>query len=168
MSSAEVLTEMRERVQQMRAPSLPNASGQGADDFGRSVRNFLLMLIDYTRAASPIWSDATIGAALVNNLAVPVVAALGSIPANIIRLDNTSGGPASLTGVVAPGASQLGVLRLLNVSGNAISLEHENAGSAVANRFLTPGGVVFPLGLNGAALLVYDPDADRWRVLSGT
>lgn len=165
MSSAEALTDMRVRVQQMRSPSLPNASGQGADDFGRAVRNFLLQLIDCTRSMTPIWGDATIGAALVNNLAIPAV---GGVLSTIIRLDNTSGGAASLSGVVAPTATQLGVVRLLNISSDVVNLEHENAGSAVANRFLTPGGAAFPLALNGAGLLVYDPDAGRWRVLSGT
>lgn len=162
MSSATVLTTLRARIQQMRAPALPNPSGQNSSDFGTSVRNFLTQTLDCLRLHTPIWGDAAL-AANTNNLAFAL--ANGLLP-NTIRLDNTAGGAIDLTGIVAPTTDQPGFYYLVNVSSDSISLKNENAGSSAPNRFLTPGGADVVLGLNNPVHIAYDPDATRWRVLS--
>lgn len=145
----------------MRAPSLPNSSGQGSADFGTSVRTYLLQLIDCLRLQTTIWGNATLPAST-NNLAIP---APGGIQPNTIRLSNTAGGAIDLTGLVAPTDTQVGYFYLLNITSDTISLKSENAGSTSGNRFLTPGGADVALGLNAPVKVAYDPDALRWRVL---
>lgn len=80
-----------------------------------------------------------------------------------------TGSDHSLTGI-ANGAGQEGaggrVLWLVNITGSALNLlvQHDNAGSLVANRILLPHGTV-ALMPNSAVQLWYDLSALRWRLV---
>jgi hypothetical protein len=82
-------------------------------------------------------------------------------PANagVLRLDADAA--RSITGMVA---ATSGTQRLLvNVGANAITLEHQDAGSAEANRFLCASGADIVLAANEMALAWYDATTARWR-----
>lgn len=80
--------------------------------------------------------------------------------ANILRL--TSDASRNITGMVAQ-ASGL-VCLLFNVGTQDIVLQHQNASSAEANRFICPGAADLTLSGDEAALLVYDGTTARWRM----
>jgi hypothetical protein len=86
----------------------------------------------------------------------------GAEEARVWRIDQ-SGGAWSITGMLAqPGAER----ELYNISAGNLTLEHEHANSAAANRFAGSGGVdlVIPAGGRGHAW--YDDLSLRWRVSS--
>lgn len=53
-----------------------------------------------------------------------------------------------------------------NVGSATITLKHESASSAAANRFLCPGGVDYLLGAGNTVELVRDSVSARWRIVS--
>lgn len=56
----------------------------------------------------------------------------------------------------------------VNVGANNVVLQHQNAGSAAANRIISPTGADLTLGPDEAALLWYDDTTARWRILYTT
>jgi hypothetical protein len=48
---------------------------------------------------------------------------------------------------------------------NILNVNHDNAGSGAANRFLCAGSVTYPLNFNDAVECWYDLSVNRWRVL---
>lgn len=70
-----------------------------------------------------------------------------------------------LAGGTTPEASQGRVIVLVNVGAFAITLKHENASSAVANRFKFTGAADHVLAADASAILWYDGSSARWRLL---
>lgn len=68
----------------------------------------------------------------------------------------------NITGIVA--ASNGSRRMLINVGSFNITLQHENAGSTAANRFLCSTGADIVLSPNQAADIWYDISSSRWRV----
>lgn len=50
-----------------------------------------------------------------------------------------------------------------NVGANNVVLQHQNVGSAAANRILSDSGADITLAAEEAAFLIYDDTTDRWR-----
>jgi hypothetical protein len=67
-----------------------------------------------------------------------------------------------ITGIVSVAVPHS--LRIWNVGGFNITLKHQNAGSAAANRFLCTGAADVVLAPDECADLAYDPTTQRWRV----
>lgn len=85
-----------------------------------------------------------------------------------LRLDGASG--AILTGIA--GGTSGRVLLLVNIGTNNIVLNHDDAGSASANRFLLPNGSNVTVRPHGTALLWWDfgeVDTTKrgWRLIGG-
>ena len=58
------------------------------------------------------------------------------------------------------------LLILINVGANAITVTHQDAASAVANRVITAGGSGQYMAQDAALVLIYDATTARWRQLS--
>ncbi len=82
---------------------------------------------------------------------------------DIFRL--TANAARNITGIVAGSSGQ--AILLINVdTTDAITLKHENASSTAANRLAVPWEGDYVLSAKGgAALLLYDATASRWRVV---
>ncbi len=75
----------------------------------------------------------------------------------------TDGGKYSLTGLAFNGS--VASVRLVNVAGDTIHLQNENAGSAESNRIITGTGADFDLEVDAPwVLLQYDTWSKRWRM----
>lgn len=75
-----------------------------------------------------------------------------------------TGGNWSMTGAAAATGTDAFVKTIVNISSFALTLMHEDAGSAEANRFLLPGNLDFSLGPNEAGTIFYDATSSRWRL----
>jgi len=69
----------------------------------------------------------------------------------------------TITGIIAGNAGDLLILTNANAS-TAITLAHESASSAAANRFFCPGNVDVSLTSRSTVWLIYDNASSRWRV----
>jgi hypothetical protein len=69
----------------------------------------------------------------------------------------------SVTGIDAPGVAY--ALLLENVGAYALTLEHDSASSAAANRIRCPSGIDLSVPANGAVLVAYDVTDGCWRVI---
>lgn len=104
--------------------------------------------VNVVATASSITSDQ-------NDYALPAATDIVRLSASAARI---------ITGVVAGVGGQAELL--INVGSFAITLRHQNAGSAAANRLIVPWAGDYVLDANGgAALLVYDATDSRWRVV---
>ncbi len=81
--------------------------------------------------------------------------------ADINRL--SSDAARDITGLSARTSGQTVVL--VNVGSATITLKHQNTGSSAANRIIVPWAGDYILAADGAAVLVYDATASRWRVI---
>lgn len=82
--------------------------------------------------------------------------------ADIVRLDASAA--RNVTGFVA-GTSGQAVL-LINVGSHAITLKHQSASSTDVNRIVVPwAGDLVLAASGGAAVLIYDNTAQRWRAV---
>ena len=72
-----------------------------------------------------------------------------------------------MTGLIAPaGNFPYRLIYLYNNSHTySITLKHQNASSAAANRFYLPGSVDYVLSQGSSCLLMYDTAISRWVVL---
>ncbi len=75
-------------------------------------------------------------------------------------------GATGISGFVAGGSGSLLVVMVTNAQ--AITLNHQDAGSSATNRIITPTELNMGLGEGDAAILLYDAISDRWRVVSST
>jgi hypothetical protein len=73
----------------------------------------------------------------------------------------------TLRGMLAP-TTEYKMMYLYNYSANNITIKHDNAGSAAANRFYTPGAVDLVLGTWNGCLLLYNTLVNRWAVLANS
>jgi len=85
--------------------------------------------------------------------------------ADLLRQDCST--PVSITGFAAPAGvdRERFIFVNLGTGGDPITLQHQNAGSAAANRIITPDGIDLVLNQDQQALLHYDPTSARWRVI---
>lgn len=74
-------------------------------------------------------------------------------------------GAITFNGFLAPAGDQVRSMLLINVSADNVSVTHQNAGSAAANRVITATAATVVLGANDSALLWYDNTTDRWRMV---
>ena len=70
-------------------------------------------------------------------------------------------GALNLTGMVSTTPNQIRVL--INVAAFTITIKHENAGSAAANRFFMAGAADILLTTNASRVFVYHAAVGRWR-----
>jgi hypothetical protein len=73
-----------------------------------------------------------------------------------------------LTGIDATAAEDGDTFELTNISANAIDINDQDAGSAAANRIITPTGVTYVLAADETVIVRYDTTTARWRLLGGT
>lgn len=81
----------------------------------------------------------------------------------VYRISSTTG--VELTGIV-PNDMQL--IALTNVGAYPVTLTHDDANSAAANRFYLPQALDMTLEQYDSAVLWYDPVQTRWKVLADT
>jgi len=84
--------------------------------------------------------------------------------ADTLRLSG-SGGGSTVTGISAGSGSRR--LRIINLGAVAITLAHQDATSAAANRLVSPTGASVVLaGVDDVADLEYDDSTVRWRIVN--
>ena len=71
-----------------------------------------------------------------------------------------------ITGIDATAVQDGDEFTLTNVGSDTILIAHEDAGSAAANRIITPDGNSYVLSERRTAQLRYDDTTSRWRVIS--
>lgn len=79
------------------------------------------------------------------------------------RLSANAAG-STLTG--ATGGADGRVLVIVNLA-NVLTITHQDANSAAANRFFTATGISIVLAANDTAVFVYDSTTARWRQVTG-
>lgn len=87
-----------------------------------------------------------------------------TVPITFLRFTNALG--ATLTGLAGGAANRIVVL--VNTGANAVALNHEDAASAAANRFVFPGAVNQGFNTDAAAIFLYDGASSRWRMVGRT
>ena len=87
---------------------------------------------------------------------------------HLVRLEGDGGGTSVITGIDAGSAQDGDTFKLVNVSANNVTLGHQDAGSAAANRIISPTGADYVLGADESAEVYYDATDSRWRILYGT
>ena len=87
---------------------------------------------------------------------------------HLVRLEGDAGGTSALGGIDATSAQDGDTFKLVNVSANNVTLNHQDAGSAAANRIISPTGANYVLGADESAEIYYDATDSRWRILYGT
>ncbi len=105
-----------------------------------------------TRAASPAALAAT-----ENDYA-------GAAGFSFARLSGAGGG-STVTGIA--GGVDGRFLVVVNISANTITINHQDLGSAAANRVITSTGVAVILTADDAAFFMYDATTSRWRQITG-
>ena len=99
------------------------------------------------------WTSASIGANQ-NDFAVP---------AGVTYVRLTSSGAYDITGFASGLAGR--ELMVINIGANALTLKHQNAGSAAANRFEGIGAADVVLAANAGCRMVYDLTSAYWRII---
>ncbi len=92
-------------------------------------------------------------------------------PNEAFGLRFTTDASRTITGINSAvlGATQTGdAFCLMNVGANDLVLAHQNAGSAAANRFISPTGLNYTLAPDQSAWIWYDETTQRWRILFGS
>lgn len=85
----------------------------------------------------------------------------GAVPNATIWQDLSAA--ASLTGMVAlPGDSEVTIVNTSTTQARIITLNHQNAGSSAANRFILPNGLDWFIPNGGSATFKYSAAASRW------
>ena len=80
----------------------------------------------------------------------------------LLRLSANSAGSA-VTGIAKGFGSRRIVI--VNISGNRLTLEHEDTASIAVNRITTSSGLTIYIAQNGAVELIYDDTSTRWRAV---
>jgi hypothetical protein len=87
--------------------------------------------------------------------------ALPTAHTRILRVTGPGIPEAELTGIVPTAVNQR--ITIINVGANDVRLDHQNTGSAAANRFINPSGADTDIPPDGAVTLWYDSTNSRWR-----
>ena len=87
---------------------------------------------------------------------------------HLVRLEGDGAGTSALGGIDSTAAQDGDCFKLVNVSANNVTLNHQDAGSAAANRIISPTGANYVLGQDESAEIYYDTTDSRWRILYGT
>lgn len=88
----------------------------------------------------------------------------GADGASFARLTGGAGG-SSITGIANGVDGRL--LVLLNVGADNVTLTHQDAASAAANRIITGTGLSVTMTTDDIVILIYDATTARWRQLTG-
>lgn len=83
------------------------------------------------------------------------------------RLTTDDLGARNITGIAVQQVDDLQWVTNVGTVDNIV-LQHQNAGSAAANRIISPTGADYTLGPDESAALKYDPTTARWRIVWGT
>lgn len=86
-------------------------------------------------------------------------------PTNAIAFTKVTGWgtPVTVNGVIAPlSGSRMVIL----YAEQDFTINHEGAAPTAAYRIITPDGSPYPLLTGQSAILVYDTEVSRWRVVS--
>lgn len=110
---------------------------------------------------SIISSETTTVTGTVNDHAMSTAS---TVPITFLRFTNALG--ATLTGLAGGAANRIVVL--VNTGANAVALNHEDAASTEANRFVFPGATNQGFNTDAAAVLIYDATSSRWRMVGRT
>ena len=86
---------------------------------------------------------------------------------HVVRLAGDGAGTSALGGIDTTEA-QDDCFKLLNVSANNVTLNHQDAGSVAANRIISPTGANYVLGPDESCEIWYDATTARWRSIYGT
>jgi hypothetical protein len=85
----------------------------------------------------------------------------GMVPYSTLWLDLSAA--ASLTGLAAlPGDSEVTIVNISTTTARILTLNHQNASSAAANRFILPNGLDWIIPNGGSATFKYSGTAARW------
>ena len=87
-----------------------------------------------------------------------------TVPITFLRFTNALG--ATLTSLAGGVANRIVVL--VNTGANAVALNHEDAASVAANRFVFPGATNQGFNTDAACILIYDGGTSRWRMIGRT
>ena len=87
-----------------------------------------------------------------------------TVPITFLTFANALG--ATLTGLAGGAGNRIVVIS--NTGANAVALNHEDAASAEANRFVFPGATNQGFNTDAAAVLIYDATSSRWRMVGRT
>lgn len=79
---------------------------------------------------------------------------------DVIRV--TSSVAVNITGIGGPAAGDQH--RIVNIGANTVTLKHQDAGSAAANRFIGIGGADYVLYADDQVGIWYDGASSRWRI----
>jgi hypothetical protein len=116
-----------------------------------------LALLRSTRApAAAFEKDVTLATGANHNLALPT-------DGELIRIQGPSGAY-SLSGMVAPAVSR--EVTLFNYTVQVLTIEHQDAGSTAANRFICPGSADVTVPIFGCVRAIYSPLTAAWVVLA--
>jgi len=110
---------------------------------------------------SIISAETTTVTGTVNDHAMTTAA---TVPITFLTFANALG--ATLTGLAGGAANRIVVIS--NTGANAVALNHEDAASVAANRFVFPGAVNQGFNTDAACILIYDGGTSRWRMIGRT
>lgn len=123
-----------------------------------------------SNGSTPNWVEN--GATITNNVTTPAALigntndyAIGTT-ITVIRLTNNAGHIIDLTGINATGVSGGRIITLQNIGSDAITIKHQNASSAPANRFDLPGASDVIIAYRGSATFMYDATTEYWVLTS--
>ena len=127
----------------------PEEEGQFRLSIQRAIENVIGYLTEYK-----LGTPAALGVGDNDDYAIGV--------SDFLRL-SANAGASALTGIA--GGVRGRRLVIVNLA-NSLTLEHEDAASAVSNRIITGTGAAVTLAANDMAELIYDDTSARWRILS--
>ena len=84
------------------------------------------------------------------------------------RVQGDGGGTSVITGIDATAVQDGDTFKLTNISANNVTLGHQDANSAAANRIISPTGANYVLGADESAEIIYDLTTARFRILYGS
>ena len=90
----------------------------------------------------------------------------GVVGLPVLRLSGNADGTSTITGFQARDGNQR--ITLINVSAFNFTVDHQSAGSNIANRIITPDGASLTVAANDSMELWYDTLSARWRVINFT
>jgi hypothetical protein len=144
----------------------------GALSAATSVSSAVVNAVNYSGTAMALTGGLSVGGQMVLSGVSSVAltadtnnwAPAGLATARLIRITNT-GGPWTLTGMVAPTGPVAQVVTLRNVGATNVVLAYNSGSSSAGNRFLLAGGANVTIRPQGAITLTYDVTSAAWAVL---
>jgi hypothetical protein len=113
-------------------------------------------------------SPATLAAGATQDYAGLLTGTANNGMRHLARLSGDGAGTSALGGIDATSAQDGDTFKLVNVSANNVTLNHQDVGSVAANRIISPTGANFVLGPDESCEIYYDVADTRWRILYGS